>query len=194
MKYLFTSSLLSLLFSGCLNTPTSTDKVKVNPIPPKKTYVTEESSATHTSKQKRFRSDDHRFDDRYRNFDYDRYGYYSNNGLYYGYFDENGYFYNNMYFTYDQNHTYAQRYQRIGPFSPDEENIRVYLYHPTNDWNKEHHYAQPNQYVGQFLYYETDPRPRFRVYHLQEKGPGNGSLTYQGSEEDTQNRQQRPDE
>jgi len=190
MKHLSCAALLPFVLTGCLNTPASIDQVKVNPIPPKKTYVASEPLAGNKSAKRAIRRDDHRFDDRYRNFDYDRYGYYTDNGLYYGYFDRDGYFYNNMYFTYDQNHTYAQRYQRIGPFSPDEENIRVYLYHPTNDWNKEHDYARPNQYVGHFLYYETDPRPKFRVYHLQERGPGNGPLTYQGSEEDQENRNQ----
>ena len=44
-----------------------------------------------------FRSDDHRYDDRYRNFDYRQRGYYDNYGYYFGYFDRTGYFYNNIF-------------------------------------------------------------------------------------------------
>lgn len=40
----------------------------------------------------RFKKDNHRYDKRYKYFDYDRYGYYNNDGYYYGYFDATGYF------------------------------------------------------------------------------------------------------
>lgn len=53
-----------------------------------------------------FRSDDHRYDNRYRNFDYNRYGYADDFGYYYGYFDRTGYFYNNIYFLFDNRYTY----------------------------------------------------------------------------------------
>ena len=96
MKKFFITALLPILITGCANNyPTnSMQNVKVNPIPPKHTFVKNEKASKPV-----FRKDDHRYDPRYRNFDYDRLGYSNNKGLYYGYFDHNGYFYNNIYFS-----------------------------------------------------------------------------------------------
>ncbi len=161
MKNLFFTVLLPITFIGC-----ASNSYPVNNIPPKKTFVKSEPETKET-----FRKDDHRYNSYYQNFDYNRLGYSSDNGLYYGYFDHQGYFYNNIYFIYDDEYTYEDRYYHKGPFSPNLEQIRIYIYHDNNDWNQEHHYREPNQYVGHFLYYERNPRPKFRVYHRQEVGP-----------------------
>ncbi len=161
MKDIFFILVLSTIYVGCASNPFPT-----NNIPPKKTAVISEPLVNG-----KFRKDDHRFDDRYRNFDYNRLGYSSNNGLYYGYFDDVGYFYNNIYFEYDDEYTYDDRFNKRGYFDSNVEQIRVYIYHDNNGWNQKHHYREPNQYVGHFPYYEANPRPKFRVYHRQEIGP-----------------------
>jgi hypothetical protein len=161
MRKLCFAILLPTLFIGC-----TSSSYPIHNIPPKNTVVKEEPAT-----KKEFRKDHHRYDSRYRNFDYNRLGYSSSNGLYYGYFDDMGYFYNNIYFMYDDKYTYDDRHYRKGYFRPDAEHVRVYIHHFGNNWNQLHHYREPNQYVGHFLYYETNPHPKFRVYHRQEYGP-----------------------
>ncbi len=168
MRKLCFAMLLPISFIGC-----ASQSYPIHNIPPKNTVVKEE-----TATKKEFRKDHHRYDNRYRNFDYNRLGYSSSNGLYYGYFDDMGYFYNNTYFMYDDKYSYDDRHYRRGYFSPDAEHVRVYIHHPSNNWNQQHQYREPNQYVGQYLYYEINPRPKFRVYHPQEYGPN-----YQNSKE-----------
>jgi len=168
-KFLLTL-VLPIGFMGCVS-----DNYPINNIPPKHTEVKKETTV---SKKEVFRKDNHRYDKRYQNFDYDRFGYKNRDGLYYGYFDRNGYFFNNMYFTYDDNYTYEDRYNMQGPFSPDVEHIRVYILHDNNNWNRDHNYSEPNQYIRQFPYYQRYPRPKFRIYHQQEVGP-----TYRGEED-----------
>ncbi|HHD80250.1 MAG TPA: hypothetical protein ENK99_01380, partial [Campylobacterales bacterium] len=82
------------------------------------TKITQDKKVKKTKKSKKFRKDDHRYDKRYRDFDYDRYGYYNNDGFYFGFFDRNGYFYNNIYFEYNSRYSYRDRYYRRGYFEP----------------------------------------------------------------------------
>jgi hypothetical protein len=92
-----------------------------------------------------FRSDDHRYDNRYRNFDYRRNGYYDDFGYYFGYFDRYGYFYNNIYFTYDNRYTYYDRLNHRGYFKPNAGHYRTYRYHKKNDWNRKHQFREINK-------------------------------------------------
>ncbi len=102
-----------------------------------------------------FRKDHHRYDKRYSSFDYDRYGYYNDEGYYYGYFDKRGYFYNNIFFTYNHIYTYHDRFYRRGPFAHEHHHRRRYLHHTFNDWNRVHHYRQPNHIVYGHYYDQT---------------------------------------
>jgi hypothetical protein len=105
-----------------------------------------------------FKKDDHRYDKRYRDFDYDRYGYYNSDGLYFGYFDRRGYFFNNIYFEYNSRYTYDDRLHRRGYFEPYRHHYRRYRYYHDNDWNRVHHYREPNEIVYGH-YYEERYRP-----------------------------------
>ena len=91
------------------------------------------------------RSDDHRYDNRYRDFDYNRFGYYDDFGYYYGYFDRTGYFYNNIFFIYDNRYTYYDRLYRRGFFIPSHPHYRKYVYHEHNDWNRTHQFRKNRQ-------------------------------------------------
>ena len=92
-----------------------------------------------------FRSDDHRYDNRYRNFDYNRNGYRDDFGYFYGYFDRLGYFYNNIFFTYDSRYTYSDRLHHRGYFKHNHPHYREYRYHKNNDWNKTRNYREVNK-------------------------------------------------
>lgn len=92
-----------------------------------------------------FRSDDHRYDNRYRNFDYNRNGYRDDFGYFYGYFDRVGYFYNNIFFTYDSRYTYYDRLHHRGYFKPNRGHYRTYRYHDHNDWNRKHQFREVNK-------------------------------------------------
>ena len=94
-----------------------------------------------------FRSDDHRYDNRYKNFDYRRSSYYDNYGYFYGYFDRNGYFYNNIYFSYDNRYTYYDRLHHRGYFKPNKAHYRTYQYHKHNNWNRTRQYREPNRAI-----------------------------------------------
>jgi len=115
----------------------------------------------------KFRKDDHRYDKRYRHFDYDRYGYFNDDGFYFGYFDRRGYFFNNIYFEYNPRFTYRDRLHRRGPFAPFAHHYRRYRHHRDNDWNRVHRYREPNIIVyGN--YYNNVPAPapaRTPVYY-----------------------------
>lgn len=161
MRKLFFAILPLIFFIGC-----TSNSYPIHNIPPKNTVTKKELTI-----KKEFRKDHHKYDRRYQDFDYNRLGYRANNGLYYGYYDNGGYFYNNIYFTYDDEYIYEDRYHMRGYFSPDTEHVRCYMYHKDNDWNVKHRYRKLNQYVGHFLYYERNPRPKFRVYHRREFGP-----------------------
>ena len=93
------------------------------------------------------RSDHHRYDKRYRNFDYKRNGYFDDYGYYYGYFDKTGYFYNNIFFTYNNRYTYRDRLKRKRNFHPNHVHYRPYRYHSVNNWNKSKKYRKPNQTI-----------------------------------------------
>lgn len=89
-----------------------------------------------------FRSDDQRYDKRYKHFNYKRDGYYDNYGYYFGYFDRTGYFFNNIFFLYNHRYTYHDRLHRIGFFNPHHAHFRKYKHHRKNDWNKKHKYRK----------------------------------------------------
>jgi len=108
-------------------------------------------------KTKKFKKDDHRYDKRYRDFDYDRYGYYNDDGFYFGYFDRSGYFFNNIYFEYDSRYTYRDRYYRRGYFEPSYHHYRRCNY--DNDWNRGHRYREPTNIIVYGNYYENRPEP-----------------------------------
>jgi len=108
-----------------------------------------------------FRSDDHRYDDRYRNFDYRQRGYYDNYGYYFGYFDRTGYFYNNIFFLYDGRYTYNDRLHLRGYFKPNHPHYREYRYHKNNDWNRTRSYRKDREPVyGK--YYERNENQNYK--------------------------------
>lgn len=94
-----------------------------------------------------FRSDDHRYDNRYKNFDYNRHGYRDDFGYYFGYFDKTGYFYNNIFFLYDNKYTYRDRLYSRGYFKPNHVHYREYRFHKNNDWNRLRNYRKDREPV-----------------------------------------------
>jgi len=163
-RYLFFTSLV-LWFMGCSSYP-------VNHIPPKHTFVKEEKKVTQetATDSKVFQKNDHRYDARYQNFNYDSLGYSNNAGSYYGYYDRDGYFYNNRYYNYDDRYNYNDRYSRRGAFSLDSRHDRQYL---NNGWNQSHESYQPNY---------------TRVHHPREGRIDYGDISYQNSHENVKNR------
>lgn len=106
-----------------------------------------------------FRADDHRYDRRYENFDYNRNGYYDDYGYYFGYFNNIGYFYNNIFFAYNNQYTYKDRLNHRRNFSPNHVHYRPYKYHSENNWNKSRNYRKENQIIyGK--YYDRNPKRR----------------------------------
>jgi len=182
MKKFLVITFLPLAFIGCVNS--SPTAVQINKIPPKlKTAVVDETSDTQSMP-----SDDHRYNEHYQNFNYDRLGYSTSNGIYYGYYDQQGYFYNNCYFTYDNDYTYEDRYNRQGYFDPNNNHRRPCLYHNHNNWNRDHHYVAEHQYMDNRPYTEYRQRPNPRVYHPQDGQIRYGDLSYQNSQENIENR------
>ena len=110
--------------------------------------------------KKSFRKDNHRYDKRYSNFDYENNGYYNDDGYYYGYYDRDGYFYNNIFFTYDRTYTYNDRRYRRGYFSHRHHHYRPYVYHRFNNWNRVHCYREPNRIVYGH-YYDHSSYPQY---------------------------------
>ncbi|SFV56642.1 hypothetical protein MNB_SV-12-1746 [hydrothermal vent metagenome] len=117
-----------------------------------------------SKKIKKFKKDHHRYDKRYRDFDYDNRGYYNDDGFYFGYFDRSGYFFNNIYFEYDSEYTYHDRVYIRGNFSPHHTHHRAYRYHRHNDWNREHCYREPDEIVYGH-YYEERYYPQNRGHY-----------------------------
>jgi hypothetical protein len=113
---------------------------------------------------KRFKKDHHRYDKRYSNFDYDRNGYYNDDGFYFGFYDRDGYFFNNIYFEYNSRYTYRDRVYIRGEFRPDRHHYRRYRHHSYNDWNRVHCYREPDEIVYGH-YYEERYYPRDRRTH-----------------------------
>jgi len=109
-----------------------------------KTIVPTSNSHTNTHS---FKSDHHRYDKRFQDFDYNNNSYYNDDGYYYGYYDDSGYFYNNIFFTYNRLYTYDDRRYRRGQFIPHQHHHRHYRYHQVNDWNRVHCYREPDHMV-----------------------------------------------
>jgi len=148
MKNILFLAPLSILFLAC-----ATD-LPQNKISPKKTFVKPEKPFKQS-----FSKDDHRYNARYQNFNYDRLGYSNNTGAYYGFYNQQGYFYDNRYYNYDNQYTYDDRFNRRGMFGLDRLHDRQYI------------------------------QPVTRVYHPREGTIGYGDLSYQNSPENVQNRQ-----
>ncbi|CAA6821885.1 MAG: Unknown protein [uncultured Sulfurovum sp.] len=106
-----------------------------------------------------FKKDHHRYDKRYSNFDYDRHGYYNDDGYYYGYYDTTGYFFNNIFFAYNLNYGYHDRHYRRGFFRHGHRHHRYYVHHTFNNWNRIHSYRSPNVIVRGH-YYDRAYYPR----------------------------------
>ena len=155
--------LIPLLFIACAN------NYPINKIPPKNTFVKKEKKEANNSSQE-FRKDDHRYDPRYRNFNYDRLGYSNNMGDYYGYYDHDGYFCNNIYYNYNDYYDYNDRVARRGAFAIDARHHRDII---DNRWNQTHNPYQPNY---------------TRVYHPREGVIEYGDVSYQNSHENVKNR------
>lgn len=164
MKIFLLFTPLTLLLISC------SSNYPVHNIPPKNTFVKEEKKEASNSSQV-FQKDDHRYDERYRNFNYDRLGYSNNMGAYYGYYDRQGYFYNNQYYPYDNRYTYEDRYNRRGMFDVNRSYDRAYI---DNDWNRNH-----RSYAIQ---------PVTRVYHRRDGIIPYGDISYQNSHENVKNR------
>ncbi len=108
-----------------------------------------------------FRSDDHRYDRRYKDFNYKRYGYYDDYGYYFGYFDRTGYFFNNIFFVYNSKYTYYDRLHRKGYFRPNHIHFRKYVYTKGNNWNKEHKYRKNDEKIYGPYYYKHPTNNRY---------------------------------
>jgi len=160
-KILVISSLIfSTLFSdNSLGTPLSTSVLK--PQHQTKSYsknVDNPPKAKPRYSKRKFKKDDHRYDKRYSNFDYETHGYYNDDGYYYGYYDHTGYFYDNIFFTYNSRYTYYDREHERGYFRPEYQQHRVYEHHVINNWNRVHCYREPDTIV--YGYYSD--RPSYR--------------------------------
>lgn len=160
MKNILFLATLAIFFIAC-----ATD-LPQNNIPPKKTFVKIEEPLNQS-----FAKDDHRYNARYQNFNYDRLGYSNNAGSYYGYYDQNGYFYENRYYDYNTQYTYNDRYNRNGRFDLAGQHNRQYM---NNQWNQSH-----TNYI----------QPVTRIYHPREGTIEYGGISYQNSPENIQNRQ-----
>jgi len=162
---------------GCSNRQNSNQVVKVNHIPPKKTYVkddtpsleeletiegvevidsvqTSTSTTTPLSQPKPLT---------YKN----------NFGGDFGYFDRHGYYYNGCYFHYRDGYTYEDRLHRRGHFDPRVRHIRVCGEDYDNGGG--YYYPAPDSY--------TIKNRVAHPEHLEERYIGSGSysgLTYTG--------------
>ena len=131
-----------------------------------------------------FRSDHHRYDKRYRNFDYKRRAYSDNYGYYYGYFDRLGYFYNNIFFEFNNKYRYIDRVKRRAYFSHEHAHFRPYVYQKHNNWNKKHKFRKRNQKIYGH-YYDRDnkhvnKRNKHKKYHKKNKGNKHGKHNNRG--------------
>jgi len=160
MKIFLLFTPLTLLFIACAN------NYPVNKISAKSTFIKKEV----TNNSQLLQKNDHRYDTRYQNFNYDRLGYSNNQGSYYGYYDHDGYFYNNIYYNYDDYYNYNDRVYRRGVFDLDSRHRREIS---NNRWNQSHNYYQPNY---------------TRVRHPREGVIEYGDISYQNSHENVKNR------
>ena len=154
--FIISSMLLSTLIAdNFLGTPITSSNGTIKPINQDKSYsknIDNPPLQKKSKSYKKFRKDDHRYDKRYSNFDYETYGYYSDDNYYYGYYDERGYFYNNIFFTYNSRYTYYDRHHHRGYFRPSYPHHRIYEYHVINDWNRVHCYREPHEVVYGYYY------------------------------------------
>ena len=110
-----------------------------------------------------FKKDNHRYDKRYRSFNYERDGYYNDDGYFYGYYDNRGYFYDNVFYAYDNQYTYYDRRNHLGYFRHSFHHHRPYIYHSFNNWNRIHCYREPNVIVYGH-YYDRAYNNRYSNY------------------------------
>lgn len=122
-----------------------------------------------------FKSDDHRYDNRYRSFDYNRSGYYDDFGYFFGYFDKMGYFYNNIFFTYDNRYTYYDRLHHRGYFKPNKVHYRTYEYHKHNDWNRSHNYKEHKKPIYGPYYERNNDHRKVVEKHYDDRNYKNNS-------------------
>lgn len=104
------------------------------------------------------RSDDHRYNNRYKNFNYRKNAYYDDYGYYFGYFDRKGYFFNNIFFLFDSRYTYHDRLHKRGYFRPNHAHYRPYKHHKINNWNKIHKYRDLNRPIYGHYYEKNKTR------------------------------------
>ncbi len=139
-----------------------------------KSKIKQEKKTLKRKSNKSFKKNHHKFDKRYRDFNYERQGYYNNDGYYYGYYDQRGYFFDNVYFEYDSRYTYDDRHALRGHFQPRHSHQRVYHYYDYNNWNRTHCYREPKVIVRE--YYNSEPRyynpPPERHYHYRPRDNG----------------------
>jgi len=178
------SSILILGTAGCSSTSKS---VKVNKIPPKKTFVKDESNSlekletvegieispseaksletlqtetiTATNNSNSSSSYSIRKPLTYKN-DF---------GGDFGYFDEYGYYYNGCYFHYGDGYTYQDRLHRRGRFNPRVRHIRVCGGGEDYDNGNGYYYPVPDSY--------TIKRRPMHPIHVEERFIGSGSYS-----------------
>ncbi|QKF65872.1 hypothetical protein AVENP_0298 [Arcobacter venerupis] len=137
-----------------------------------------------------FRSDDHRYDNRYRNFDYDRNAYADDFGYYYGYFDRTGYFYNNIFFLFDNGYTYYDRLHRRGHFDSHHPHYRKYKFDKRNDWNRSRNYRND----GEIIYGHYYDRPNNQKPNNYRNAPKqNNNYNEHNKKANYQNNDRKPD-
>ena len=147
----------TLLQNNVLNKPIKKKKIEKTPaLKPTNALTTR---ITPKKVKSNFKEDNHRYDKRYNNFDYETNGYYNDDGYYYGYYDNRGYFYDNIYYAYDNQYTYYNRQHRLGYFGRNYHHHRPYVYHSYNSWNRVHCYREPNVIVYGH-YYERSYYPQ----------------------------------
>jgi hypothetical protein len=137
-----------------------------------------------------FRSDDHRYDNRYRDFDYNRNGYADDFGYYYGYFDRTGYFYNNIFFLFDNGYTYYDRLHRRGHFDSHHPHYRKYKFDKRNDWNRSRNYRNDGEIIYGH-YYDRPNNQKPNNYRNEPKQ--NNNYNEHNKKANYQNNDKRPD-
>ena len=106
-----------------------------------------QTNVGNTNVSVKFKSDDHRYDKKYKSFNYKKNGYFDDYGYYFGYFDKKGYFYNNIFFLYNSKYTYKDRLYKRGSFKHNKAHYRKYVYTKGNNWNKEHKFRKENEII-----------------------------------------------
>lgn len=128
-----------------------------------------------------FPPNDHRYQQQYRDFDYNRDGYYDDFGLYFGFFNATGYFLNNIFFEYRDGYSYYDRLHRRGYFAPKVRHPRYYDYYdrrgnyihkdeyrrPYRDDRRDYHHPSPHHYKdnGRVIEHRNDNRDYYKNDH-----------------------------